>query len=67
MTTPIGGRRISRLMVAQVFDTCSVVRDVQFNAAIGAIPHTGDKMLVGAERAAAQLLRIVAAEAPGRT
>lgn len=34
--------------------------DVQFNAAIGAIPHTGDKMLVGAERAAAQLLRVVA-------
>lgn len=26
--------------------------DVQFNTAIGAIPHTGDKMLVGAERAA---------------
>lgn len=34
--------------------------DVQFNSAIGAIPHTGDKMLVGAERAAAQLLRLVA-------
>ena len=31
--------------------------DVQFNAAIGAIPHTGDKMLVGAERVAVQALR----------
>ncbi|WP_257478910.1 FAD/NAD(P)-binding protein [Acidipropionibacterium jensenii] len=34
--------------------------DVQFYSAIGAIPHTGDKMLIGAERAAAQLLELVA-------
>lgn len=33
--------------------------DVQFNAAIGAIPHTGDKMLRGAERAAVHVLRVL--------
>ncbi len=33
--------------------------DVQFNAAIGAIPHTGDKMLTGADIAAVQALRAV--------
>jgi hypothetical protein len=38
----------------------STAGDVQFNAAIGAIPHTGDKMLVGAERAAVRALRTAA-------
>jgi hypothetical protein len=31
---------------------------VQWYAAIGAIPHTGDKFLVGAERVAAYALRV---------
>ncbi|MBA8793014.1 hypothetical protein FHX74_000608 [Friedmanniella endophytica] len=34
--------------------------DIQWYAAIGAIAHTADKMLVGAERAAAHALRTVA-------
>jgi hypothetical protein len=34
--------------------------DVQWYAAIGAIPHTADKFLVGAERVAAYALRVIA-------
>lgn len=34
--------------------------DVQFYSAIGAVPHTGDKMLAGADLAASHVLRVVA-------
>ncbi|WP_344780095.1 FAD/NAD(P)-binding protein [Microbacterium kribbense] len=38
--------------------------DVQFYSAIGAVPHTGDKMLAGADIAASHALRVVAGLAP---